>query len=495
MESWRSDIVVHYNPEINKSLHQELTDGVSRLILPGINQLAEKLSGKVIFGESEELLRHGYDWWPVAAMWRKQGKSPHRPDAVCFPESADDVRAILQWSSQTGQPLTPWGAGSSVTGACLPSSGGMTVDFSRMNRVIDFSETDCYVRVEPGVMGDRLESWLNDRGFTLNHSPQSLDRSTAGGWVATFATGQFSSKYGGIEDLLLGLEVILPDGKTVRSHLTPRSATGPDLKQIFIGAEGTLGMTTEVVLKVFPRAAHRLLGAFKFPSVQAGTKVMRAIMQSGLRPMLVRFYDQDEAPHAMQDETCCDCVLFLGTEGVRQVAEAEYAVCADLCRDAGATELGASPVEAWMSRRFDFSTLEECLNRPGGYAETIEVAHFWSRIEIVHSRLKEALRPMADQVMSHFSHLYDQGTSLYVILLGQAPDDAEAEQRLLNIWEKAMEVCLEEGATISHHHGTGLARNSYIARERSGDHHLLERIKKAVDPDNRMNPGKLGLRV
>jgi alkyldihydroxyacetonephosphate synthase len=188
-------------------------------------------------------------------------------------------------------------------------------------------------------------------------------------------------------------------------------------------------------------------------------------------------------------------VLFLGTEGERGVAEAEFSACANVCAQLGAKDIGPAPVEAWMNRRFDFSAVENVIKRPGGYAETIEVAHFWSGIEALHDRLKIALRPMATEVMSHFSHVYDQGTSMYMILLGQAPDDAEAEARLRQIWAITMEICLAEKATIAHHHGAGLARNPYIGRERSGDHHLLQRIKSALDPQNLMNPGKLGLKV
>jgi alkyldihydroxyacetonephosphate synthase len=458
-----------------------------------LQELKKSFSGEILCDGGEEVLRHAYDWWPVAAMWRKQGKAPHLPQAVCFPESKNDAKALLAWAIGNQVPLTPWGAGSSVTGASLPGRGGMTVDFSRMTEIIELNERDRYVRVLPGIMGDKLEAWLNERGYTLNHSPQSLDRSTPGGWVATFATGQFSSKYGGIEDLLLGLEVLLPDGSEVRTHLTPRTATGPDLRQIFIGAEGTLGLTTEVTLKVFKQAAHRRLSAFEFPDLAAGLQSMREIMQSGLRPFLVRFYDEDEAWHAMKKEGYRTCVMFLGCEGVRDVAEAEFSACAAICQKAGAVDIGPAGVEAWMARRFDFSTVEKYLEAPGGYAETIEVAHFWSGIESLHGKLKQALNGMAAEVMSHFSHVYDQGTSMYMILLGHADSDAEAEERLKKIWQITLDICLEEGATIAHHHGSGLARNSHIARERAGDHHLLARIKKAIDPANVLNPGKLGL--
>jgi alkyldihydroxyacetonephosphate synthase len=457
-------------------------------------ELKSQFSGEVISGPDDaEVLRHAYDWWPVAAMWRKQGKAPHLPEAVCFPKSKADAIALLAWAGKHAIPVTPWGAGSSVTGACLPGHGGITVDFSCMTEVLELNEVDRYVRVQPGIMGDKLEAWLNERGYTLNHSPQSLDRSTPGGWVSTFATGQYSSKYGGIEDLLFGLEVVLPDGSEVRTHLTPRTATGPDLRQFFIGAEGTLGLTTEVAMKIFRQVPFRKLSAFEFPDLGSGISAMREIMQSGLRPFLVRFYDEDEAWHAMKKEGYRKCVMFLGSEGVPSVVEAEFAACATICSSVGAVDIGAAPVDAWTARRFDFTTVEKILERPGGYAETIEIAQFWSGIEPLHARLKEALQGMAAEVMSHFSHVYDQGTSMYMILLGQAADDVEAEARLKKIWDITMAICLEEGATIAHHHGSGLARNAYIARERAGDHHLLARIKKALDPQNLLNPGKLGL--
>ncbi|MEJ2479427.1 MAG: FAD-linked oxidase C-terminal domain-containing protein, partial [Acidihalobacter sp.] len=205
------------------------------------------------------------------------------------------------------------------------------------------------------------------------------------------------------------------------------------------------------------------------------------------------FYDPEEARHAMQDEQFNRCVMFLGFEGLKQVAQAEFEAAKSIWESEGGEDLGPAPVEAWMERRFDFSSVENLLAKNGGLAETIEVAHFWDAILGTYTRLKKSLAPYADEVLGHFSHVYPQGTSLYIILLGQTTNDAEAEARIMKIWETAMQICLDQGAAISHHHGIGIARLPYIRQELGASFTVLERIKAALDPANIMNPGKLGL--
>jgi len=443
--------------------------------------------------DPDVIYEHSYDWWPVTAKWKQQGKQPYQPEVVVFPQSQEEVCKLAVWASDHNIPITPWGAGSAVTGAPLPLSGGITLDVSRMNRVIEIDENNLLVKVEAGKKGDELEAELNARGYTLNHSPQSLDRSTAGGWIATRATGQFSSRWGGIEDLAIAFTVILASGEVVETKLTPRAAIGPDVLHIFIGSEGILGIVSDVTLKIFPLAEQRLFAAIHFASVEAGVAALRQIMQSGLRPFLARFYDEDEARHAMQNAAFSGCVAFLGFEGISAVASAEYDAGISFCKSNGGKLLGGAAVLSWMDRRFDFSTVENILAQPGGLAETIEIAHLWGDILQTYHALKAALQPFATEVLGHFSHVYPQGTSLYMILLGEAEDAAAAEERLLEIWEVAMRICLEKGAAISHHHGVGLARLPYIREELDSNLIVLQRIKDALDPLNILSPGKLGL--
>jgi len=332
----------------------------------------------------------------------------------------------------------------------------------------------------------------------LNHSPQSLDRSTIGGWIATRACGQFSSRWGGIEDFALALTVALANGETIATRLAPRAAIGPDIKSIFIGSEGTLGVFLDVTLKIFPLAETRLLETISFPSVESGLKGMRRLMQSGLRPFLLRFYDADESVFAARwsGVTPPDKahLFFLGCEGLKDMALAEYRAAMQILHSEGGEKLGPEMAQGWMDHRFDFSGVENRLAQPGGVAETIEVADLWDGIHETYKALKHDLSPFAEHVLGHFSHAYPQGASLYMILLGEAADAITAEARLREIWKVAMRTSMEQGAVISHHHGIGLARQEYLRQELGSSHAVLEKVKNALDPHGILNPGKLAFR-
>ena len=177
--------------------------------------------------------------------------------------------------------------------------------------------------------------------------------------------------------------------------MVPRMSVGPDLRQFFLGAEGTTGVVVEVALRIFPRAEWRHVESLRFESVEAGVEAMRLVMRGGLRPFLVRFYDEDEAPHAMQDAAFKGCAMFIGVEGVAPIAAAEFEVAMRICEAGGGQRLGPAAAESWLGRRFDFSTIENRLAIPGGFAETIEVAHFWDQALDLYGAMKVALAPLA----------------------------------------------------------------------------------------------------
>lgn len=444
-----------------------------------------------VFTDPDELDATSHDTWPLTTKLAMLDDHPWTAEAVVRPNSFDDLPDLLRWATRSGVPITVRAFGSSVTGQPLPTAGGVVLDISGLPTKRELDERNLTVTASASAHGGDLEDWLAEQGYTLGHSPQSLYRSSVGGWVATLASGQFSSLYGGIEDLITGYTVILATGETATLKAAPRAAMGPDLRRIFVGSEGTLGVITSVTLKVFPARLTTRLAAYRLDSVADGLEVMRDQASLGLRPLLLRLYDADEAAHAVPGATTP--VMFVGTRGPELLADAELSVLDDLLDARSGRSLGPAPVEAWMDRRFDFSTVENLLAEPGGYAETVEVAHTWSGIAELYTALKTALAPLADEVLAHFSHVYTQGTSMYVILLGRAADDREAVERLRSIWTTAMEVCLEHGAELSHHHGGGLARSAYAARSLGSAHLVLQRIKAALDPAGILNPGKLGL--
>ncbi|MFI6348681.1 FAD-binding oxidoreductase [Streptomyces sp. NPDC050560] len=455
--------------------------------------LSDRLGAGAVRTDDAALDRSSHDSWPLSAKLDRLGRHEHRAQAVVTAGSEDDVRTVLAVAADHDVPVTVRALGSSVTGQPLPVRGGIVLDVSALPDTCAVDTEDLTVTVSAGYHGGALETELNARGLTLGHSPQSLHRSSVGGWLATLATGQFSSYYGGIEDLVTGYTVILATGETLRLSASPRAAMGPDLRQLFLGSEGTLGVITSVTLKVFPLPETRLLETWAVPSVAAGVAVLRAQAAAGLRPFLLRLYDTAEARHVLQDPGIEGPVLFTGVQGPRRMAEAEAAVLADIVAEHGGRPLGPEGARTWMERRFDFSGVENLLATDGGWAETIEVAHTWRGVVPLYEALREALAPLADEVFGHFSHVYTQGTSLYLILRGSARDDTAAVAALEEVWATAMRVALAHGAELSHHHGGGLARSPYTRRSLGASHLLLRRLKNALDPDGVLNPGKLGL--
>ncbi|MCA1218666.1 FAD-binding oxidoreductase [Streptomyces sp. 8L] len=458
-----------------------------------LSALSRALSPDAVRTDDESLDRSSHDSWPLSSKLDRLGRHGHRADAVVAVADEAEIRTVLAVAAAHDVPVTVRGLASSVTGQPLPVRGGIVLDLSGLPDAFEVDTEDLTVRASAGYNGGALEDELNARGLTLGHSPQSLYRSSVGGWLATLATGQFSSYYGGIEDLVTGFTVILATGETLRLKASPRAAMGPDLRQLFLGSEGTLGVITSVTLKVFPLPAARLLQTYALPSVEAGVAILRAQAAAGLRPFLLRLYDPAEARHALQDGSLTAPVLFTGTQGTENMAHAEAAELDALVTAHGGRALGPEGAEKWMARRFDFSSVENLLAQEGGYAETIEVAHTWRGIMPLYEALTRELAPLADEVLAHFSHVYTQGTSLYLILRGTAADDAEAVERLERIWATAMRVALDLGAELSHHHGGGLARSPYTRRSLGASHLLLRRLKNALDPNGVLNPGKLGL--
>lgn len=458
-----------------------------------VEDLSAKLGEDAVSTAPELLDQMSHDAWPISVVAAKRGVHAYCPDVVVFVKDAGQVADVLTVATEHHAPVTARGLGSSVTGQPLPVHGGIVLDMSALSGEPELDEVNLVVTLAPGCRGSEVEAWLNARGFTLNHFPQSLPVSTVGGWLATRATGQLSSKYGGIEDLVAGYTVILGDGSRVDIGSRPRASMGPDLCELFLGSEGCFGVFVEVRLKVFRVPEHQVFEAFLLPSIDAGLAALRSVFQRGLRPSLVRLYDAVETRHAIPGKDLAGCALFLGTDGPEGVARAEHAAVIEDVVSRGGVSLGAEPVTAWLARRYDFSSVENLLAEPGGYAETIEVAHLWSGIGGLYEDLVAQLAPLADEVLGHFSHVYPQGVSLYVILLGRAENDEEAALRLKEIWRLAMEITVKHGGELSHHHGAGLARKDFIVDSLGNRYELLRRLKAAVDPAGILNPGKLGL--
>jgi alkyldihydroxyacetonephosphate synthase len=462
-----------------------------------LGSLTSRLPDGAVSTHPGELASRSRDHWTLAMLREVRGDRLPRPMAVVFPRTTEEVAATLSWAGETGTAVVPRGAGSGVCGGAQAVWRSVVLDLSRMNRVLSVDEESLAVEVEAGARGDRLEAQLSERGLTLGHYPQSLAISSVGGWIAARSAGQASAGYGAIEDLLLGLTAVLPDGEVVRLRPTPRSAAGPDLRRLFCGSEGTLGVVTEAVLSVSRAPEGIRWMAFHPPGLVEGLATVRAVAQGGMRPLVVRLYDGADAALAFSGMEPGGAVLILGFErgpGLEDVAEAVRAVAGS----AGAEPVADAYGEHWWEHRFDAVALyhrvmgEERMFGSGVVADTMEVAGLWSRLPDLYRTVRESLLAYAAAVGCHLSHPYRSGASLYFTFLIRADDDRRAERRYLECWGAAAAACLAAGGTVTHHHGVGLLKAPYLPEELGpGGMALLRSIKGAVDPAGVMNPGKL----
>ena len=402
---------------------------------------------------------------------------------------------MVAWANRTKTPLVPYGGGSSVVGA-IAAADAVVVELRAMDQILDFDEKSRFVRVQPGMLGPDLDKALRAWGYMLGHEPQSVKISTVGGWIATRAAGQLSARYGGIEDLLIALEAVLPTGSVVRSKLTPRRAAGPDVASLLIGSEGSLGIVTEATLRVSPIPDESADRCVRFEHMADGVNACRLIIQSGLHPTLVRLYDRDDSTIFLRHhpEETPGPLLLLSFDGPR---------CAD--RADGAVELsGGVPgnddlVTHWWEHRNDAVEEYRILLRgegllgPHGVVDTVEVSGTWSVLRDLYHSMKKSLEETADLVGCHLSHVYESGACLYFTLASMTPDEATATATHERWWEAAMRTCLDAGGSISHHHGIGRVKAPWLNEELGGFWETLAAIKKAIDPNGIMNPGVLGL--
>ena len=300
------------------------------------DELASALGAGAVDSSDAAIAAHAHDTWPLSLLRAHQGTLRGGPACVVSPRSVDDVATLLRYANRVGAPVTPFGAGSGVCGGVLPSSDTIVVDLRQMNRLLEVDETSLTARVQAGMMGDRCEAELNERGYSMGHLPQSIALSTVGGWVATRAAGQFSTRYGSIEDILLGLQVVLPDGRILNIKAAPRRAAGPDLRHLFLGAEGTLGIVTELTARILPLPESRVLLSFAFADFDAGLEAIRRIVRAGWRPPVVRLYDAAETERHFGDWAAkASNFLILMSEGPTALTAAEAAACTEVCSALG----------------------------------------------------------------------------------------------------------------------------------------------------------------
>jgi len=466
----------------------------------------------------------GKSYLDLLSLRRGIIRSP--PDAVVYPEDEGEVAELLDFAQANRISVVPFAGGSSVVGGVEPArrrgfKGAITLDLRAMNHVVDVDPVSLTATVETGISGPELEEALNRKGFTLAHFPQSFQFSALGGWIATRSAGQVSTKYGKIEDMVESLTLVSPSGR-LETRAVPASASGPELKQLLIGSEGTLGVITKAKLRIKRLPEVRKYEGLMFKSFRDGINAIRETMQSGLIPAMMRLSDPYETevslvlasePRRLTEKVTRKfglwmlerlgyaspraCMMILGVEGDAASAKAERQVAVRACKRNGAFAIGSAAGRTWLNERFELPYLRDILLDHCILVDTLETATTWNRLETLHgavkSSIEDALAGMGASgvAFAHVSHAYPDGASLYFTIIAPQVKGREAQQ-WLRMKKAATNCIMRNGGTLSHHHGIGKDHAPWIRQELGADGlDVLRAVKRQLDPKGIMNPGKL----
>jgi len=378
-----------------------------------------------------------------------------------------------------------------VVGGVIASPDAVLLDMSAMNTVRFIDEENLLACFDAGHNGLAAEEAVAAKGLTIGHWPQSIALSTVGGWIATRASGQLSTGYGAIEDIVHSIEAVLPNGDFVILGRGPRASAGPDLRHLMLGSEGTLGVITGVVFSLRRQPEAKAVSAFEVEGMRAGFALQREIVQRGWAPPVMRQYDAREARR--QDAEATACLLMIAHEGPVGLVAAEQSAVAELAAKAGAAPRPGAIVERWFEHRNSVPSWDALLAR-GLVVDTVEVSADWTRIADVYDSAVASLKQIEGLIAgsAHSSHVYRSGLNLYFTFAVQTTGPEKMEAVYLEGWRRIMEATARHGGSVSHHHGIGRVRRDWLATELGETGvALLRQVKTVLDPNGIMNPGVL----
>jgi alkyldihydroxyacetonephosphate synthase len=495
----------------------------SRLDESALDALAAIVGREWVRDDHTERVLHAAGKGYVDLVRLRAGRPDGAPDAVLHPESHEQLKAVLEHCAAHSLAVVPFGGGTSVVGGLAPLRGShaavVSLDLGRMDGVLALDYESATVRVGAGIRAPELERHLEIRGLTLGHFPQSYEHVSLGGCAATRSAGQASTGYGSIEKMVLGLRLAAPAGEIDLQPL-PASAAGPSVRQLVVGSEGTLGVISEVALRVRSAPREKRYEGVFFRDFATGAEALRQLAREHVLPDVARLSDESETRMSLAlagaggggDDLKSrlgslylgargyseGCLAILGFEGTPEDVEYRRRRVFDVIRRHGdALAVGRSPGRAWEHGRYAAPYLRDDLLTHGVMVETLETATQWSNVARVHREVSAAIAGALERggtpglVMCHISHLYESGSSLYFTFLARQREGEEVEQ-----WREARraasEAIVASGATITHHHAVGTDHAPWMTDEVGADAlRGLRALKSELDPAGIMNPGKL----
>jgi FAD/FMN-containing dehydrogenase len=448
---------------------------------------------------------------PHLALYRLDGLRPSRgyrdrqrlgvmPGCVVRPRRRAEVQALVQWAKAAHMALVPYGGGTGLMGGAMADGESVLIDFKDMADIVAIRREDRHAVVQSGVVLSRLEEALRVEGLTLGHDPWTVGIATVGGTISTNGLGYRGGQYGSMGEQVLGLEVVLPDGQVLRTRAVPKSSTGPDLTQLFIGAEGVFGLITEATLQVFPAPEAHALRAFAFPTFGHGFAAVLAMAAVGLQPALMELTEDFPVDHGARSliERYPGVSLYLGCEGFQEFVEAQRGRAAVICQHHAGKDLGeATALAFWNSRhrtaeRFQQERLQ---NLPRGILDTRPEASF----DYIHIALPIShVLPYRERALALCQQqgliVTQCGIWTRPELFSMALHNPSGRLEILaDAVDGLLALAQDMGGSMEYCHGVGLRLAHLLERELGAGTTVLSALKHSLDPHNVLNPGKLGL--
>ena len=443
---------------------------------------------------------HSVDYYWLSRMWADRGERMPEADIIVCPKDAQEVSKVLKIANYYKIPVTTWGAGGGSQGGALPVCGGILLDTKRMNQIYEVNTEAMYIECGTGAIYKHIEWAANEVGKATMHYPSSLTCSTVGGFLAHRGIGVCSNKYGKIDDMVLQMEVVLPNGDIIYTSPTPKHAVGPDLNQIFIGSEGTLGIITKAQIRIYDQPEERRFRAFLFQNMDMAFKASKELLQK-FKPSVMRLYDEAETASLIKKVVGVErkgAFMNIAYEGVKKMVDVEEEILLETFAKYGAEDLGSEYGEKWWKEKITFFYPGHALDLPKLYG-TMDTIAPYGKIEKIYYAMKNAIEtkyPFA-KFIAHFSHWYEWGAMMYdrfIIEEEFVPKDpVEALKLHQDIWTTGIRAALENGGVVNDHHGVGIKLGRFVREQYGPAMQVLEGIKENLDPNGIMNPFKLGL--
>ncbi len=454
-----------------------------------IDEITQIVGPENIFADYTERLCYSRD------MSVHQGVA----DAVIFPRTTEQVSAIMKLASRDKVPVVARGSGTSTTGAVLPVRGGLLLDLHNMNKILEINKKDFYARVEPGVICMQLNTMLGKEGLMFPPNPGSEIIATIGGMVSTNASGHRAVKYGTTKDYIKGLKVVLVDGTIIETgSITPKTSLGYDLTRLFCAAEGTLGIITEIICKLEPKPEYGALALAVFGDINAAGDAVTEVTTSGIKlagcEIMDKFSIKVVEKALGKDASKIEALLIMEGDGAKEVVVRDMNRIGEICKKYGVLEF------EWTDNP---TKREEMMRARGGLVPTLSRIKPGNRLVSIAEdlgvpstkipetiRRAQAISQKYNILIATFGHVGDGNVHTTFVCDVRSRDDWN---RLKPAAEELVKTCMEMKGTLSAEHGTGLTRAPHIQMQLGPAMDVMRKIKKAMDPDNILNPGKMGL--